>query len=295
MNTNDFIESIKMQFKSGNKHIQLIVINVAIFIAISIIGVLSFFFNSTILVSAIVNFLALPADVSSIIHQPWSIVSYMFLHQDFWHILFNMLTFYWFGKLFLSFLSQRRLLHVYILGGLFGAFFYILAYNFLPVFALEVNGSILLGASASILAIMFSIASYQPDTSVNLMFIGQFKLKYLAIIIVIIDIISIPKGNAGGMIAHLGGAFFGTIYGFGLKNGYDLSKYLTFSLSIKNPFKRKPKMKVHYKKTVSDEDYIKQKNENQKKIDKILEKISQSGYESLSKEEKEMLFKASNK
>ncbi|MEI7595478.1 MAG: rhomboid family intramembrane serine protease [Bacteroidota bacterium] len=294
MNPNDFLESIKLQFKSGNKHIQLIVINVFVFVIISLFGVLSFLSSSN-LESSIVDFLALPSKIPNIILQPWSIFTYMFLHQDFWHILFNMLTFYWFGKLFLTYLTQRRLMHVYFLGGLFGAFFYVLFYNILPVFANAEKASILLGASASILAIMFTIASYQPETSVNLMFIGQIRLKYLAIFIVVIDVLSIPNGNAGGMIAHIGGAFFGTLYGFGLKNGYDLSKYLTFNFSFKNPFKRKPKMKVHYKKPISDEEYVKQKTDNQKKIDKILEKISQSGYESLSKEEKEMLFKASNK
>ena len=152
--------------------------------------------------------LAVPADLGSLIYKPWTLITYMFLHYDFLHILFNMLWLFWFGQLFMQFIIPKRMLSVYLLGGLSGALLYIIAFNLIPAFQPSVPVSIALGASASVYAVVVAVCAYIPDYSMGLLLIGRVKLKYIAIVVVVIDILSISQGNAGGHIAHLGGALF---------------------------------------------------------------------------------------
>jgi len=158
--------------------------------------------------------LALPADFGQLILKPWSIITYMFLHEGFLHIAFNMLILYFGGQIFLQFLDAKKLIGTYILGGISGGLLFILTFNIFPVFNEIVSGALALGASASVMAVLIAIAAYVPNYTVRLMLLGNVKLKYIALFYVIMDIISIPQGNAGGHIAHLGGAFFGFYFIF---------------------------------------------------------------------------------
>jgi hypothetical protein len=225
----------------------------------------------------------------------------MFLHYNFFHILFNMLWLYWFGKIFLEYLNAKKLLSVYLLGGLAGGLVYVLAFNLFPAFAEAVPTSVALGASAAILAVVMAVSFYVPNYTINLLFIGPVKLKYIALVTVLIDILSIKSGNAGGHLAHLGGALFGFLYAVQLQRGRDLTKgFNRFMDSLFSLFRRRPgKIRVKYSKPKnrpeSDLEYNARKVQEQKNIDLILDKISKSGYDGLSKEEKESLFRNSNK
>lgn len=292
----NIVDELKQSFKEGTSLTKLIYINILVFVAIKILIVIGFLFsNSQPLNYFIVSFLAIPADISKLLFRPWTVITYMFLHEEFMHILFNMLWLYWFGKIFLEFLSQKKLITVYLLGGIAGAALYVLAFNVFPVFHSAIDKSVALGASASVVAIVVAISFYVPNYTLNLMFIGPVKLKYIAIFSIVIDLISISKDNPGGHIAHIGGAIFGMLYISQYKKGKDISKgFDRFMDNIMSKFKRKRDAKIHdFPK--NDMDYNRQKAQKQEEINRILDKISKSGYDSLTKEEKEILFKMSNK
>lgn len=293
------IDDLKHQYKTGTALIKFIFINVAVFVLVHLIGLLIFFFTGVSGSSMVASWLALPADLGQLILKPWTIITYMFLHEGFLHLAFNMLILYFGGQIFLQFLDAKKLIGTYLLGGISGGLLYILAFNIFPVFNGIVSGALNLGASASVMAVLIAIAAYVPNYSIRLMLLGNVKLKYIALVYVIMDIISIPQGNSGGHIAHLGGAFFGFYFAYRLRSGKDITVGVNRLLNyFAYLFSSKRKMKVVYKnpgKTKSDVAYNAQKAANQQKIDAILDKISKSGYDSLSKEEKAILFDASKK
>lgn len=287
---------------------KLIVINLAVFVLVNIINLFLWLFKIDSNVdgqagtSIIINFLAVPADLESLLLRPWTIFTYMILQENFIHLFFNMMVLYFGGRIFLEYLDEQKLLNTYIFGGLVGAGFYIAAFNIFPVFSNDLQYSVALGSSASVLAILIAAATYVPEYSVVLLFFGRVKLKYLALVIILIDLLSIQKGNAGGHIAHLGGAFWGYLFISQMKHGRNLAlnfRWLQFRKKFKvyNSSKNTKKSEPFAAKgrPLSDEDYNAMKNQHQQKIDRILEKISKSGYSSLSKEEKELLFSSSNK
>lgn len=292
----DIIKEIKESFKVGSYLTKLIYINIAIFVIVNIIDVVFYLANASVSnVFSVTWWLSVPADTHQLIYRPWTIITYMFLHHEFMHILFNMLWLFWFGKIFLEFLDQKKLLSVYLLGGISGGLLYVLAFNVFPVFKPFVANSVALGASASVIAIVTAISFYVPDYTVMLMFIGRVKLKYIAIVTIFLDVLSIASGNAGGHIAHIGGAIFGYAFIANYKKGKVITKgFESFLDSLFTIFKPRPKVKVTYKKPpTSDIEYNAAKVQNQAEIDRILEKISKSGYDSLSKDEKDKLFKMS--
>jgi len=241
---------------------------------------------------------AVPANTGDLLTRPWTMVTYMFLHLDFLHILFNLLWLYWFGLIFVKYLSQRQLLGTYLFGGIAGALLYVLAFNIFPVFSIARESALALGASASVLAIVVAIAFYVPEYTIHLLFLGPVKIKYIAVFSVLMDLLMLNSGNAGGHIAHLGGALWGFAW-VKLLPAFDPTRiFMRSGFSPSDLFKRrrKPKLKV-YKgtKPLTDEEYNKRKVLKQKKIDSILDKISRSGYDSLTKEEKELLFSNSKK
>jgi len=288
------LDEIKISFKSGNALVKLIYINIAVFLAVKLIGVLVTVLQVNYKLAP-VYWLAVTADVSSLIYKPWTVFTYMFVHEDFLHIIFNLIWFYIFGQIFLRYFNEKKLISLYILGGLAGAVLYILAFNTFSIY----NPSIpMIGASGSVIAIVVAISFYIPDHTINLMFIGPVKLKYIAIVSIVMDVLSITSSNAGGHIAHLGGALFGYLYIMQMKKGKNITKgFDRFMDKIFSLFKPRPKVKVSYRKPINDLDrdieYNKTKAANQKDIDKILDKIAKSGYDSLSKKEKETLFKNS--
>jgi membrane associated rhomboid family serine protease len=295
---NPFIEDIKKQYKNGSALIKLIFVNVGVFLAVYIIGNVLYLLNIGSS-DALFNYLSLPAQLSEIINQPWSVVTYMFLHKGLWHMFVNMLILYFGSQIFGQYLNQKKLVVVYILGGLAGGLLYILSFNLFPVFSEVMPFSMALGASASVMAILIAAATYVPNFVVRLMFLGEVKLKYIAMGYLALDLVSIQGSNSGGHIAHLGGAIFGFLYIQQLKKGNDFTLGFSRCLDyLKALFKTQKKMKVVYKKqgkTKSNKDYNSQKVDNQNKVDAILDKIAKSGYDSLSADEKAILFDASKK
>lgn len=288
-------QEIKNFFVRGSVLARLIGVNVLIFIIINLIRVFFFLWNMEGAASALSEWLGISSNIHVVLHRPWTLITYMFLHFEFFHILFNMVVLYVGGRLFSDFIGQDRLTVTYLLGGLWGAIFYIVSFNIFPVFQDVVAFSLAIGASASVLAIFVAIAVYMPNYQLPLLLLGRIRLKYIAIFFVVLDVISIDKGNPGGHLAHLGGALWGFIYATLLKKGKDPALVIGFYLEkFSRIFKKKPRFRVEYTrgKPIDDDEYNKQRAEKQKQIDLILDKISKSGYDSLTKEEKELLFKA---
>ena len=282
-------DEIKESFKEGSALTRLIYINLGIFLLIRITNVFYFLAGVEF---PFMDWLSLPANINTLASRPWTLITYMFLHYEFLHILFNLLWLYWMGQIFLLYFDKGKLVATYFLGGITGGLFYILGYNFFGVFSESLPNARLLGASASVIAIVTAVAMRAPNHSLQLMFIGAVKMKYIALLSVLMYVIGIASVNAGGNLAHLGGAFWGMIYVFQLRKGFDPAKGVTWLLNrIKNLFTPQPKVKMSYRKPVNDFEYNKLKNQEQERMNEILEKISKSGYGSLSKEEKEILFR----
>lgn len=292
----DILSDIKRTFQEGSALTRLIYINLGVFLVVKVIGVFFFLAGQA---SPLIEWFSVPSVTSELIRKPWTPITYMFLHHGFLHLLFNVLGLYWFGKLFLFHFEGSKLLGVYLLGGLLGAAFYIVAYNVFPVF--ESVYGLLLGASAAVFAILVAVAFYDPDREIHLFFIGRFPLKYVAAFYVVLSIIGISTSNPGGNIAHLGGAFWGWFYIYQLRKGKDLGAGLVKFIDklgnmLGGLFKPRVRMKVTHRQPPRDDyEYNRQKNMQQDEINRILDKIAKSGYESLTKQEKELLFKQGKK
>ncbi|MCF8464212.1 MAG: rhomboid family intramembrane serine protease [Flavobacteriales bacterium] len=275
---------------------QLIYINGGIFLALMVLRVLFFLSGNGANFDLVTHYLTIPSSPRLLLLRPWTLITHMFIHADFLHILFNMMWLYFGGTIFLNFLDSKKLLSTYILGGLSGAIFFVLAMNLFPVFSANAPFAVAEGASAAVLAIMVAAATTVPNYVVRLVLIGPVKLKYIAIVSVILDILLIPSGNAGGHFGHLGGAFFGFAFAFQLKQGNNLTvDFLKPYYWIRDGFaKRNKKIKVVHSRPKSDAQFNAEKASRQEQIDTILDKIKRSGYDSLSSKEKEILFKASN-
>lgn len=295
------IDDLKRTFRQGNIVVRLIYINVAVFVIGLLLSVVLGLFNVNI--NYFLRDLYLPADLLQLLRRPWTLITYMFMHAGAWHLLGNMLWLYWFGKLFLYFFSSKHLRGLYVVGGLAGALLYIIAYNLLPAFSAQLYSATLVGASASVLAIAIATAVREPDFRINLMFIGPVKLKYFALFIVLFDVLYVGSDNAGGHLAHLGGALAGWWFVRGLGRGYDITHWVNMCIDaiggLFHKRERKPKMKVHVHNATSDRaadyEYNARKKEQSDEVDRILEKLKKSGYSSLSEEEKRKLFEASNR
>lgn len=286
-------DEIKASFKEGSALTKLIYINLGVFILIQLVTIFSRLFGGGDgFVYQFIGYLAVPTDGVRLLSRFWTPVSYMFTHKDFFHILFNLLWLYWFGRIFLSYLTERQLISVYMLGGLAGAASYILSYNIFPGLREEANNSLALGASASVMAVVMAIAFIQPNYKIYVFLIGPVKILYVALVGFALSSLVDFSINTGGKIAHIGGALFGYLFTLRYNNGRDitmgfsrfLDKFFTF-------IKPRKKMRVTHKRPADDIEYNKQKLQDQKEVDRILDKISKKGYDSLTKKEKEILFK----
>ncbi|HEX5002786.1 MAG TPA: rhomboid family intramembrane serine protease [Bacteroidia bacterium] len=285
-----WIDELRMNFIKAEGLFRLMAINIGLFLLLSLLKL--FFFLAGIhgfSADIVADWLAFPAAIVAFLKQPWSIVTYMFVHINFFHILFNMLILYWAGKLFCDMLGSRRVVIVYLMGGIWGGLLYMILFNVLPAFTGTVEMSRLIGASAGVIAVLCAIATLVPDYTIHLLFFGPVRLKYIALFLVVLYLISIPDGNAGGNISHLGGALYGYLYTRSLKNGGSpgLLPEKIFAW-FTNRGKGNLRM-VHKKSSRQTPD----RHSRQEVIDAILDKINQSGYDSLSTEEKDILFKAS--
>lgn len=291
--------------KPNNALVQIILINVIVFAAFRVLEVLFIFSGMHEWFSVVFEKLQLPSNVRTFLLQPWTLVTYMFTHYDFFHILFNMLFLYWFGRIVDEFLNSKRVISLYVLGGLAGGILYMLLYNVVPFFSARVDGAMMMGASAGVFAIVVGAAVFTPNYTVFLMFLGPVRIKYIAIFYVFMSFIGTTGSNAGGEIAHLGGAFVGWFYITQLKMGVDMGAWIISTVNfVKSLFKPQPKIKVTHRAGNRRPSHKSERTTakstthgepNQAEIDAILDKISQSGYESLSKDEKQKLFNASKK
>lgn len=289
-------EELKKIFFSDTIMSRLLLINTAVFVVITFIKALLWLFGYAG-PDTVVTWFAVPSDINELIAKPWTIITYMFLHEGFFHLLVNMIMLYFGSILFLEYLSQKKLLQTYIIGGLTGAIFFIAAFNIFPAFDSIKNGAYALGASASVLAIFIAIATYVPDYVVHLFLIGRIKMKYIAIAFVVIDLMSIQSSNPGGHIAHLGGALWGFVYALYLRKGTNLLGFIdTFkmpSFGKKAKYAKFDTSRPKSGRPMNDEEYNKKRAASQQEVDKILDKIARSGYASLTKAEKDLLFRSS--
>ncbi len=289
----NIMDEIKASFKTGSALTRLIYINLAVFLLLQAIMIISRLFNTSNLIYQAVIWLGVPANLSILVTRPWTILTYMFVHENFLHILFNLLWLYWFGKIFLSYLSEKQLLSVYLLGGISGALLYVLSYNIFPGLSLDNSASVAIGASAAIMAIVIAIGTLVPDYKIYIVFLGPVKIIYVALAGFILSSLLNFSDNTGGKIAHIGGAAFGYLFTVRYKNGKDFTMgFSRFIDKFLYMFRSRKKMRVTHKQPVTDDlEYNRIKLEKQKEIDRILDKISKKGYDSLTAEEKETLFR----
>jgi len=280
---------------------QLIIVNVAVWFALQLLQLAGLLSSPSgtrgdhIWLDIVVQWIGVPAAIPNLIQKPWTIITYMFVQEGFWHLFFNMIWLYWFGKIFMEFMPGRKIYTLYFIGGISGALTFILAYNIFPVFQDTIALSTTIGASASVMAITIATAVLVPDYTVNLIFIGPIKIKHIAIFYIILDVLMIRSGNAGGHFAHIGGAVSGAFFILFIRK--DVAERLglkRLKSLLADSFRRKHLHKVHSKgRPLNDDEYNRQKVQKQQKIDHILDKISRSGYSSLSAEEKDILFNSS--
>ncbi len=281
------IQNIQHRFKKGSIVEKLIYINIGVYILALFFEVVKDLYKSD--TNFLITWFSLSADTSTLLTTPWTLLSYGFLHVDFLHILFNLIVLFYIGNLFIEYFTQKQLLQFYVLGTLFGGLLFIASYNYFPLFTNK--SAILIGASAGVSAIFIGIATYMPNYQLKIRFIGFVKLWYLAAIFVLFDIMQLAGNNAGGHFAHLGGALFGFLYvnqASNKKIGI-WEKIIAFFTSQKKP------LKTVYKSKNKKSKVQKTKSEQQQQIDSILDKISKSGYETLTKKEKEFLFQQGKK
>lgn len=283
------LDDLKMQYKTGGVANRLIYWNVGCFLVSLVL-----FYSYQTGVFIFPSWAALSSEPLEVIRAPWTILTYAFLHDGFWHLFFNMMVLNFSARLFETFFTQKQLLGVYLLGGMFAGVVFVLSY-----YLLHENVTVLVGASAAIMAVLVAVTTYQPLMRVQLLFLGSVSLWHVTAVVLLLDVMQIRLDNTGGQISHLAGALFGFLYIRLLLAGTDLSRGVNVVLDgITGLFDRKPKTpfkKVHVnpkKPTAAKASRIVTKDKEQQQIDEILDKISQSGYDSLTKEEKEFLFKA---
>jgi len=302
------IDDFRSFFERSSLLQRLIFLNTGVFLVVNILSLILWLFQldnhpgGIPGISIIAYYFSVPSSLDALIVRPWTLLTYMFLHENLFHLLFNMIVLYFGGRIFLEFFNEKKLLSTYIIGGIVGAVFYIAAFNIFPVFRPSLSASVALGASASVLAIFIAAAAYTPNYSIVILLFGRIKLKHLAWVVIAADILNIRTGNPGGHIAHLGGAFWGFAYVYMLKGGKDFSinfgtmdfrKF--FGQFIKTGKTGQYRSSFDNKRPMTDDEYNFQQKMDQKKIDAILEKISKSGYSSLTIEEKAFLFQNSKK
>ena len=279
----NFIQNLQHKYKAGSIIEKLIYINVTIFACTLLITLFQSLYQQE--QNLIVQWFSLDDDFSEFIGKPWSIITYGFLHADFIHLIFNMITLYFVGNLFIQYFTQKQTLNFYLLGTFFGGVLFILSQSYFPLF--EGRNSTLVGASAGISAIFIGISTYMPNYELKIRFIGFVKLWHLAAIWLAFDIIGLVGPNAGGSFSHLGGSLFGFLY----VNQVSTKKTRFFEIISALFNTKKNNLKTVYKSTNKKEDARKSKGVHQEKIDRILDKIGKSGYDTLTQTEKEFLFK----
>lgn len=289
MNGTSFSSDIRYWLRQGNTINHLLFWNIIVFLVMGTVYLIGRIAPTTGFLSAFLfDNLSLHANVYAFIRKPWGLLTYMFTHLEFLHILFNMLNLYWFGNIFRSFLGNQRVLPLYLLGGIMGGIAYLLVYNL----AFGGVNAPMIGASASVMALLIACATKLPNYEIGLLFIGSIRLKWLALVVIILDLISLTQGNVGGIVAHMGGALTGFLYIKFLNNGNDICQPLIWlfnrRMRVETP-KRSFKPKKSPLKLVKPS----QEENKQLRLDQLLDKINDNGIDSLSPEERAWLKKMS--
>ena len=287
---NFIIEDFKSAWsKDDNGLVKIILINVIVFVTVSFLEVFITLSGGGAIINTLINKLMLPASFTTFILQPWSLISYFFLHLSFGHILWNMLFLYWFGKIINDNIGNNAVISLYVLGGIVGGLSYMALFNIIPFYQDRISDSLMLGASAGVFSIVAGSATLLPNYTFYLLFLGPVRIKYIALFYILLSFLDVTGSNAGGEIAHLGGALIGYLFIRQLQNGINMGEGI---INILNLFNKKTSYRSENKQPIKKEE---KQNISQDEIDKILDKISESGYSSLSKNEKEKLFNASKK
>ena len=287
---NFIIEDFKSAWnKDNNALVKIILINVVVFVSASFIEIFLTLSGAGDAFKLFINKLMLPASFTTFITQPWSLISYFFLHLGFTHILWNMLFLYWFGKIIQDNIGNNAVISLYVLGGIIGGLSYMALFNIIPYYDNRISESLMLGASAGVFSIVAGSATLLPNYTFYLLFLGPIRIKYIALFYILLSFLDVTGSNAGGEIAHLGGAMIGYLFIRQLQNGVNMGEGIINIINFFNKEKNK-KTEENYSPTEETKYDI-----SQDEIDKILDKISESGYSSLSKNEKEKLFNASKK
>ena len=301
-----FIDDIKRTYSQGSMLLRLILINIGVFVLLHVVVLFALLFN--VPADDVLHWIELPSNLWLLLKRPWTLVTYMFAHYSLLHILFNMLWLYWLGRIFMEYFSSKQLTGVYLLGGWGGAILFLLAYNLLPHLA---SGHFyLIGASASVIAIVVATAVYAPDYKIGLLFLGEVSLKWVAIVTVGIDLLSMESGNLGTSIAHIGGAIVGALYALSIKRGRDITQPLNSAIDfvvglfngrsfngLEMTFKRNRKVKKGQNKESRNQPGAARPDNtvSEEELDIILGKIKVAGYDALTDDEKDKLFKASRR
>ena len=296
---NGILDDFKNAFrKPNNGLIQIILINIIVFLLINVLRLVFNWVLGSNNYQYVVDNMFLSSYIPTFLVKPWTLLTYFFSHEGIFHILWNMLFLYWFGKLIDEYLGNRRLINLYLLGGLAAGVAYLLLYNLVPYFRASI-GAPLLGASGAVYAVVVGAATLMPNYTFFMLLLGPVRIKYIAAFFIVLSFVDLSRdANPGGNIAHLGGALLGFVFISQLKQGTDIGKPLTSAAEwLKRLFQPKPKLKVTHRSPVRNGQAASAPHAipNQDEIDAILDKISRSGYESLTKEEKQKLFRASQK
>lgn len=292
------MSEVRFIWRTSGAGVKLILVNLAAFLLLYIPDSLMRLMNGGRISEGILHYLKLPGAPLDLLVRPWTIFTHMFVHVGLAHVLFNMITLFFAYQLFSRYLDDRRFINTYFAAGLAGALMFLLSVNIFPVFEPFRSQISAAGSSAATLGVMAAVCFYRPGDRVMLFGLFSVQLRWIAITFILLDILQISQGNEAGHLAHLGGALYGFIWSVGLKRGNDFSKFFN---PIQNLFsgkfrfrEKRSQLKVKHRKPISDEVYNESKAERQRRIDEILDKISRSGYDSLSKEEKAILFEYSN-
>ena len=295
------IDDIRLRYRQGGMLLRIIYINIGVFLLLNLVALVEWLFAMPSMQAQ--SWVAVPSHIGELIYRPWTLLTYCFSHYDVLHILFNMLWFYWMGRIFLEFFTPKQLSGLYIIGGIGGALLYVLAYNLLP--ALAHAHSYLIGASASVIAIVVAAAVYMPDYRIGLLFLGQVALKWVALVMVLLSVLSITGSNAGGNIAHVGGALIGMWFAMAIRRGCDITAWLNRALdAVSGLLHRAPRQ---VREPVGGTAYRgggatphrtsrrQQPEPTEADLDRVLDKIRRSGYASLTEQERDILFRASRR
>ncbi|MBK7147366.1 MAG: rhomboid family intramembrane serine protease [Bacteroidetes bacterium] len=295
MLTASLADDLKHQLRYGNIVMKLIVLNAAVFLAYSLFFLFDFFSQNNHTVSFIAQWFYAPSSWTQSLYKPWTLFTHQFFHLGIFHLLFNMLWLYWFGEVFVLYLNEKRVVPLYLLGGVGGWLVYALAYHLVPVLQPAAEGSLLAGASASIMAIAFAAAALHPQHKFNLLLFGEVPILYVALAGLLIDLLNIPRGGAGTYFAHLGGALVGYGYILLLRAGADIFAPIDFLEQMYTRLFQRRKLHVTHSAAARTSPQQKKAADDQQRVDDILDKISRSGYDSLTKDEKDFLFHFSKK